>query len=209
MDVIRLDIEEAKEAIKAASQLKNSEKISKELYRALISTSRALLITSGIEPRKDREILNGFTKYLIEPGWVKPDSQEIIDSAVDWRLGERDTIDDLAGRLKELVSRVEDLFQSLDAGLHYRLEPFKKTDAFSKAGGKKKSINLRGVTCPMNFVKAKLELEKIEIGDILEIFLDEGEPVKNVPASFQEQGQEVQEVLNCGDYFCVKVLRKK
>jgi len=61
----------------------------------------------------------------------------------------------------------------------------------------------------MNFVKATLELEKIKTGDVLEILLDEGEPVRNVPASFQEQGQEVQEIRNCGDHFCVKVLRKK
>jgi len=69
--------------------------------------------------------------------------------------------------------------------------------------------NEQGVACPLNFVKAKLKLEKPEIGDILEVLLDEGEPVRNAPASFAEQGQQVLEVENLGEYFCVKVRRKK
>ena len=69
-------------------------------------------------------------------------------------------------------------------------------------------IDLRGVTCPLNFVKAKIALEKIPVGQILEVLLDEGEPVRNVPESFTEQGQEIVEIKNNGDHFCVKVRRK-
>jgi sulfite reductase (ferredoxin) len=209
MDVIRLDIDEAKEAINTVSKRKSAGGVSNELYRALICAARALLITSGIEPRKDREIFSGFTKHIVEPGWVKPESQELIDLSIDWRLGERKTIEDLSARIEELVSRIENLYQSLDAGLHFRLEPYKKIGVLSGPDSKVISIDLRGVICPMNFVKAKLELEKIKPGDTLEILLDDEESVRNVPESFQEQGQEVQEIRNCGDYFCVKVLRKK
>ncbi|MHC4242139.1 MAG: sulfurtransferase TusA family protein, partial [Planctomycetota bacterium] len=70
-------------------------------------------------------------------------------------------------------------------------------------------IDLRGVACPLNFVKAKLEIEKLSIGEILEVLLDSGEPSRNTPASLAEQGQEVLEVKNVGDYYCVKVRRKK
>ena len=65
------------------------------------------------------------------------------------------------------------------------------------------------MACPLNFVKAKIELEKIEIGDVLEVLLDEGESLRNVPASFTGQGQEVMEVKNLGGHFCMKVRRKK
>jgi tRNA 2-thiouridine synthesizing protein A len=68
---------------------------------------------------------------------------------------------------------------------------------------------LRGVACPLNFVKAKLELEKIEVGAVLDVLLDEGEPVRNVPVSFADQGQEVVEVKDIGGHFRVKVRRKK
>jgi len=58
-------------------------------------------------------------------------------------------------------------------------------------------------------LKAVFELEKLETGAILGVLLDEGEPVRNVPESFTEQGQEVMEIKNNGDHFCLKVSRKK
>jgi TusA-related sulfurtransferase len=45
--------------------------------------------------------------------------------------------------------------------------------------------------CPMTFVKTKLRLEKLEAGDILEVILNEGEPLENVPRSSTEQGYKV------------------
>jgi TusA-related sulfurtransferase len=52
-------------------------------------------------------------------------------------------------------------------------------------------IDLRGVSCPTNFVKAKLALEDIETGDIAQILLDDGEPVKNVPRSLKADGHKL------------------
>jgi TusA-related sulfurtransferase len=50
------------------------------------------------------------------------------------------------------------------------------------------TIDLRGVTCPTNFVKAKLALEDLENGETVQILLDDGEPVKNVPRSLKSDG---------------------
>ena len=52
-------------------------------------------------------------------------------------------------------------------------------------------IDLRGVSCPTNFVKAKLALEDIETGAIAQILLDDGEPVKNVPRSLKADGHKL------------------
>jgi tRNA 2-thiouridine synthesizing protein A len=52
-------------------------------------------------------------------------------------------------------------------------------------------IDLRGVTCPTNFVKAKLALEDIEAGETVEFLLDDGEPVKNVPRSLKAEGHKL------------------
>jgi TusA-related sulfurtransferase len=49
--------------------------------------------------------------------------------------------------------------------------------------------------CPMTFVKAKLQLEQMEQGDLLEILLTEGEPLGKVPKSCLEQGFEVLEIV--------------
>ena len=51
----------------------------------------------------------------------------------------------------------------------------------------------------MNFVKAKLALEKLPIGATLKVILDDGAPIKNVPASFRSQGQHVTEVKALGN----------
>lgn len=53
------------------------------------------------------------------------------------------------------------------------------------------TIDLRGVTCPTNFVMAKLELEEIEAGTCVEFLLDDGEPVKNVPRSLKDEGHKL------------------
>ncbi|MDR3218238.1 MAG: sulfurtransferase TusA family protein [Dysgonamonadaceae bacterium] len=42
--------------------------------------------------------------------------------------------------------------------------------------------------CPMTFVKTKIELNKLQKGDILNVRLTEGEPLENVPKSAKEQG---------------------
>jgi tRNA 2-thiouridine synthesizing protein A len=51
-----------------------------------------------------------------------------------------------------------------------------------------KTIDLRDICCPTNFVKAKLALEESGEGEVLEILLDDGEPVKNVPRSLKAEG---------------------
>ncbi|MBI5655488.1 MAG: sulfurtransferase TusA family protein [Geobacter sp.] len=54
-----------------------------------------------------------------------------------------------------------------------------------------KTIDLRGVSCPTNFVKAKLALELVETGGQVEFLLDDGEPVKNVPRSLKAEGHKL------------------
>lgn len=53
------------------------------------------------------------------------------------------------------------------------------------------SIDLRGISCPTNFVKAKLALEDIDNGTTVQILLDDGEPVKNVPRSLKADGHKL------------------
>ncbi len=202
-DVARVDIDEAKDALKA-------EPITNEnIYKAIVASARALLITVGLEPKKDREIFEAFTKHLIEPGWVKASMRQLLADAVDWRMGDTEQIVDLAKDVAELIDRVEQLFLSLDANLKFKIEPLENKADAADDQKTSRSIDLRGVSCPLNFVKAKLALEKIETGGILEVLLDDGEPVRNVPASFAQQGQDVLEVNKVDDHFCLKVRRTK
>ncbi|MCP4258389.1 MAG: sulfite reductase, beta subunit (hemoprotein) [Planctomycetes bacterium] len=202
-DVIKLDIDEAKGALKLKPA--NSENV----YKAIVAAARALMVKFGLEPKKDREIFAEFTKGLIKPGWVRPQTQQLLDDAIDWRMGDRESIEDLSSQAEDLIKRVEELYLSLDANLKFKIEPVTQKTSGDEAETKNHVIDLRDVACPLNFVKAKLEIEKIAIGDILEVLLDNGEPSRNTPASLAEQGQEVLEVKDVGDHSCVKVRRKK
>jgi sulfite reductase (ferredoxin) len=51
--------------------------------------------------------------------------------------------------------------------------------------------DLRGVACPMNYVKTKLKLEMMDAGEQLEVWLDAGEPITNVPMSLKNDGHKV------------------
>ena len=53
------------------------------------------------------------------------------------------------------------------------------------------TLDLTGVICPLNWVKAKLALEELNAGDELTILLDPGEPIESVPRSAREDGHEV------------------
>ena len=210
MDVMKVDIDEAKAAVKAAAGQQDGEKDA-SLYKAAVAAARALLIIFGLEPTKDREIFAAFKKYLIEPGWVAPQTQQLLDDAVEWRMGDRESISELTPQVEGLVSRVEELFLSLDAGLNFRAQLFADAAGPAKPDTESESrtVDLRGVACPLNFVKAKIELEKTPVGHILEVLLDLGEPARNVPESLAQQGQDVLEIKNNGDHCCLRVRREK
>jgi TusA-related sulfurtransferase len=57
--------------------------------------------------------------------------------------------------------------------------------------GRPHELDIRKVHCPMTFVKTKIELSKLQPGDILEVLLTEGEPLHNVPRNAKDQGYNV------------------
>jgi TusA-related sulfurtransferase len=52
-------------------------------------------------------------------------------------------------------------------------------------------LDLRGVLCPMNWVRTKLALEELPEGDTLDVILDDGEPMRNVPRSVKGEGHRI------------------
>jgi tRNA 2-thiouridine synthesizing protein A len=53
------------------------------------------------------------------------------------------------------------------------------------------TLDLTGVLCPMNWVKAKLALEGIEAGETLELRVDPGEALDSIPRMAGEEGHRV------------------
>ena len=61
------------------------------------------------------------------------------------------------------------------------------------------TVDITDVTCPMTFVKVKVALDELDVGQILCIHMNDGEPVQNVPRSCKEEGQQVLKLLRSGE----------
>ena len=60
-------------------------------------------------------------------------------------------------------------------------------------------VDITDVVCPMTFVKAKVAMEELEVGQVLSVHMNDGEPVQNVPRSFKEEGQQVLKLIDNED----------
>lgn len=45
--------------------------------------------------------------------------------------------------------------------------------------------------CPITFLKASLKLEEMNIGSVLKIHLNDGEPFTNISKTFKKDGQQI------------------
>lgn len=61
------------------------------------------------------------------------------------------------------------------------------------------TVDITDVVCPVTFVKAKVAMEELEVGQILAVRLKDGEPVQNVPRSFKEEGQQILKLIDNED----------
>ena len=52
-------------------------------------------------------------------------------------------------------------------------------------------VDITDAVCPRTFVRAKAAIEELEIGQVLKVHLNEGEPMQNVPRSLKDDGQQV------------------
>lgn len=66
-------------------------------------------------------------------------------------------------------------------------------------------MDLRGTPCPLNFVRAKLRLQQMSPGQLLEVWIDGGEPVEQVPDSLMMAGYAIEALLEQDDYFVLRV----
>jgi TusA-related sulfurtransferase len=66
-------------------------------------------------------------------------------------------------------------------------------------------LDLRGTPCPINFVRTKLKLEQMTAGQLLEVWLDGGEPVEQVPDSLRMEGYGIEGLDDRGGFFALLV----
>ena len=51
--------------------------------------------------------------------------------------------------------------------------------------------DFRGIKCPVNFAKTKMVLSDMQSGDMLELYIDDGSAIKNLPGSVEKEGHKV------------------
>jgi TusA-related sulfurtransferase len=68
-------------------------------------------------------------------------------------------------------------------------------------------LDLRGTPCPINFVRTKLRLEQMSPGSLLEVWLDPGEPIEQVPDSLKMEGYQVDALDEKQEFFALFVRR--
>jgi tRNA 2-thiouridine synthesizing protein A len=71
-----------------------------------------------------------------------------------------------------------------------------------------KKINIKGLVCPYTFVKAKLAIESMDVGQVIEILLDYEEASRSIPKSMEDHGQKVLKVEKTNDTDWVLQIRK-
>jgi TusA-related sulfurtransferase len=66
-------------------------------------------------------------------------------------------------------------------------------------------LDLRGTPCPINFVRTKLQLQKMAAGALLEVWLDGGEPIEQVPDSLVMEGYVIENIEEKSGFFALQV----
>ena len=68
-------------------------------------------------------------------------------------------------------------------------------------------LDLRGTPCPINFVRTKLRLQQMSPGSLLEVWLDPGEPIEQVPDSLKMEGYQIEALDERQGFFSLLVRR--
>ncbi|MDK2917960.1 MAG: hypothetical protein PWQ37_693 [Candidatus Petromonas sp.] len=210
LDVIKLDLSNAETELQEYDKSKESIK----LYNSSLSAARALLILKGVDTTKDRIIFKEFIKHFVETGYVKSNIEEYLGNLIDYKIGDLESLDDYYDNARYLVQRVRDMYDSLSPKLEITLEKESDKNKNPVEEDKKeveisKTIDLRGVKCPINFVKAKIEMSKITSGEEIGFLLDDGEPIDNVPRSLEGEGHQILDIDTNYEGYNLLTVKKK
>ena len=172
-------------------------------YRAVVAGAKALLVTEGIDPNSDADTLAEFDRFAAGKNGLIPETYRNLSG----KAGDLGTKDNTAGFTQERMAfakgfvdlcrqLTDQIGQDLKLGLGEvpgGRQPATESEATvqSEPHEDVTVLDLRGVQCPLNYVKTKLKLEMMDDGERLEVWLDAGEPIKNVPMSLRNDGHKV------------------
>ncbi len=179
-------------------------------YRAVLAGAKALLVTEGLDPATDADTVTEFEARLASKGWVpatyrnlgahiadlgpKDATQEFVQSKIAYARGFVEACkvatEQIGQDLKLAQTDTEADQKAASPKGSPQTQPAAATSPAAQAADVT-LLDLRGVMCPLNYVKTKLRLEMMEDGERLEVWLDAGDPIKNVPMSLRNDGHQI------------------
>lgn len=193
IDMIEADLAEAARSLAKSSRKKYS---ADEIRQALFLSARALLVVRGMDPKDEAHALSLFIEKFVKEGIAPAKYADLSEGPKSFSYA------------ADFLETVKALYKTMDPSFNF---PKAAEIAAAPQGPKKENrvYDLKGTPCPMNYVKAKLFLENLGLGDVVDIFLDEGEPVNNVPKSLQADGQEILNIEKLDGFYKVTVKKLK
>lgn len=192
------------------------------LQKTMLATCRMLLVTRGADPRSDQQVYDLFEQHFIDNGLINSAHRSIVT------IVRANPTTSLIAHQSQVIALGKDmlaLYAQMDDTMHFPQEnqpsPPKEDERKREASAAAQHLatdnasaqrvhrfkDLRGVKCPINFAQTKIQLATMASGQRLEIMLDDGEPIHNVPGSVKLEGHKVLEQEKIGDYW--KVLIEK
>jgi len=183
------------------------------LWDIVFSSANMLLITRAVDPENEAQTFEFFKQHFLNKELVDKKYEILIDDAINHDNENLLNNQDLVIRLGKTMIK---LYHSMDNSLRFPGEEIISDITDIKTDVNKDTKNdlqipevlfkdLRGVACPMNFVKTKVALSKISSGETLKIFLDDGEPIDNVPRSVLGEGHKILKQEQTNDYWIVVI----
>ncbi|MDR1747175.1 MAG: sulfurtransferase TusA family protein [Tannerella sp.] len=209
-DMIDVDQNVILENRKALETATDTTGINHLLHETVFSSARMLLVTRGAEPKTSDDVYNLFISHFIDFGFVEERFRNLVIKARDNRnadfSSQREEIYALADAVVELYKNMDDSLQFKNVqSKTIHSDSVRSVDTGASAN---KFKDLRGVACPMNFVQTKILLAPMSSGQTLEIWLDDGQPIENVPGSVRGEGHEILEQTQTENYWKL-VIKKK
>lgn len=186
LDLIDADLSDAEENLKLARENGYQRDF---LKNTLIYSARALQVVRGLEPKNDRDVIDFFITEFVEKGIadkklkeVKGIYNKLLNELTEGERG-------LAYRFaEEFYTAIKTLYKQMDSHFRFPAETKKEEPRPAETNN---VLDLKGVECPYNYIKAKLYLEDIKKDSTVMIHLDDGEPINNVPVSLENDGHQV------------------
>lgn len=203
MDIIESDLTEASLILDEAEKKEFNLILIKKV---LFYSARALLVVKGSDPKNESDAFSDFKEKFIDKKITSDTYSNIKD--VFGSMAEESGLEDRRKWFqyaKGFLIHIKDLYKNMDSSFNF---PKQEDRASKKQDTVDNVLDLKGTPCPINYVKAKLYLEGIDSGSTVEIILDEGEPMDNVPKSLENDGHKILKIDKEGSFYRVLVKKK-